>query len=169
VADQLDKGRLLKSLQAQHLFLEVALEQLAPPAMLIPVSPSLWTVKDIIAHVNVWDRRGTGWLADAAAGKTPAIPLPGKTWNDLDALNAATYEEHKDRSLTEVLAEFEALFPPLVRLVESISEERLAQTITYHTGEREETIPVARLVRWRYRHYLTHGEQIRTWLKNALS
>ncbi|MBE2195472.1 MAG: ClbS/DfsB family four-helix bundle protein [Anaerolinea sp.] len=165
MADQFDKDRLLKSLQAQRLMLEVTLEQLLPEDMLLVVEPGIMTVKDIVSHVNLWDQRGTVWLQEAARGETPTIPLPGKTWHDLDALNQEAYEAHKDDPLAEVLETFAALFPPLLEVVKTIPPEGFKRRFRYFNGDQDESISVARLVQWRYHHYLSHGQHIRNWMK----
>jgi len=158
-----DKGKLVKFLKAQRVLLETILEQITEEAMLIPGVEGDYSVKDIIAHIAVWDRRGTHWIESAARGETPAMPVPGKTWADLDELNAQTYLEFRDRSLADVMEEFEDSYPPLLGAAQHFPEGEIARPITFFNGTSHETMPAGRLIAWRYRHYRSHGFRIRAW------
>jgi hypothetical protein len=46
-----------------------------------------WSVKDLLAHLAAWHDLFLGWVADAEAGGSPAIPAPGHTWRTTPALN----------------------------------------------------------------------------------
>lgn len=166
--NEADKGRLVKALHAQRVLLEVILEQLTPEQMLSPgvdASLSAMTVKDVIAHLTAWDKRGTAWIRAAARGEMPEMPEPGKTWADLDALNAQTYAESRERPLDDVLKAFAAAYPPLLEAAQAFPESEIARPITFFNGTHMQTIPAGRLIAWRYRHYREHGEQIRQWIK----
>jgi hypothetical protein len=142
---------------------EVALEGLTADEMLLPGLLAGWSVKDVLAHVSAWDRRGTRWIVDAARGVNPDIPEPGATWADLDAINAREYAENRDRSLEDVLREFSASWPPLLEAVEALREDQLNWPVAFNTGEKLESAPLSTLVRWRYRHYRSHRAHIEAW------
>ncbi|MCW5879762.1 MAG: ClbS/DfsB family four-helix bundle protein, partial [Anaerolineae bacterium] len=101
------KATLLEKLSIERSRLEDLLSQLTPTAMEQPGVDHEWSVKDILAHLAAWDCRGMDWIATAVGGERPAIPEAGKTWDDADALNAATYLANRDRPLDEVLADFQ--------------------------------------------------------------
>jgi hypothetical protein len=162
-APRLDRWRLIKSLQAQRTMFEVTLEALTLGEMLLPGVMPGWSVKDVLAHVAGWDRRGTRWIVDAARGLNPEIPEPGATWADLDAINARDYAAHRDRPLDGVLRELAESWPPLLEAIEALREEQLAWTVTFATGDKVESAPLSTLVRWRYRHYRAHRAHIETW------
>jgi hypothetical protein len=161
--DRHDKSRLVKSLRAQRLMFEITYEHLPPAELEISGVLGAWSVKDIIAHVMVWERRGAFWLEEAACGKTPNIPLAGHTWNDLDALNAAIHEEFLKVPLVDINAAFAASFEQLMAVVEAISEADFSRTFTYFDGQKMAEQSIAGLVRWRYRHYMEHGRHIEAW------
>jgi hypothetical protein len=46
-----------------------------------------WSVKDILAHLDAWHDLFLGWVAEADAGGSPAIPAAGHTWRTTPALN----------------------------------------------------------------------------------
>ncbi|GAB4554174.1 MAG: hypothetical protein OHK0023_24080 [Anaerolineae bacterium] len=158
-----DKGRLIKSLHAQRFMLEVALEPIAPEEWLIPGVAGDWTLKDMIAHIAAWDVRGTQWILAAGRDEMPHMPLPDRSWADLDAINAETYLAWRDTPLAEVQQAFIASFPPLDAACQALSEAQVAQQITFYNGREIETMPVGRLIAWRYRHYRAHAAQIKAW------
>lgn len=162
-APRLDRWRLIKSLQAQRTMFEVTLEALRPDEMLLPGIMPGWTVKDVLAHVAGWDRRGTRWIADAARGVQPEMPEPGATWADLDAINARDVAAHREQPLDDVLRELAESWPPLLQAVEALREEQLDWPVRIVTGDRTESAPLSTLVRWRYRHYRTHRAHIEAW------
>jgi hypothetical protein len=166
MADQREKGRLIKSLKAQRLMFEVALEQVPPNRWQESGVVGLWSCQDLLAHVTTWDQRGTSWLLAVGAGQTPEIPLPGHTWADLDALNEATYQAHKTDSAEAVLAAFEASFPPLLAAAEAISAQAYLGECHYQQAGNLVRIATARLVAWRYYHYIEHAKHISLWLHN---
>ena len=85
-----------------------------------------WTVKDHVAHLVAWQRRLLSWFADDAAGRTPARPEPGHTFDDLDALNARDYERARERTRGEILSDFQEAHLAIMRIVEWMTDEDLA-------------------------------------------
>jgi len=162
-----DKARLIKSLQAQRFMFEVSYESLTAAEMERPGVMGAYTVKALIAHVTAWDVRGTAWIAAAGRGEVLQIPLPGHTWADLDAINAADHAAHEGQPLGAVLAAFAAAFPPLLAAVESLSQAQILTPITYFNGVAEETMRVGQLVAWRYHHYREHAAHIRDWIRET--
>ncbi len=158
-----DKGKLIKFLKAQRVLLETILEQLSEAEMLLPGVEGELSVKDIIAHITIWDQRGTRWIEEAAQGRIPTMPEPGTTWADLDALNAETFQSQRERPLNDVFRDFEAAFPPLLAMAEAFPESELERPLTFFNGREDQTMPAGRLIAWRYRHYRTHGQAIRAW------
>lgn len=152
------KATLLAKLDNEWSRLEELLAQLTPSEMEQPGVDHEWSVKDILAHLTAWDQRGMGWIAAAAGGETPLIPEAGKTWDDADALNAATYQANLDRPVYEVLADFQQAHRCLVAQIEALSEDDLHRRIR---GQgRGGPALVATLVKWRYRHLRAHRKSI---------
>ncbi|MCC7207856.1 MAG: ClbS/DfsB family four-helix bundle protein [Anaerolineae bacterium] len=161
----LDRWRLIKSLQAQRTMFDIALETLTPDEMLLPGVMPGWTVKDLLAHVARWDRRGTRWIVDAARGVNPDIPEPDATWADMDAINARELAAHRDQPLDDALRELAESWQWLLAAVGALRDDQLGWMITYPLGDGIiESTPLATLVRWRYRHYRTHRIQIESWI-----
>lgn len=152
------KATLLEKLLYERGQLEESLAQLTPEQMEQPGVDQAWSVKDILAHLSVWDQRGLGWITAAVAGETPAIPGPGLTWDDADHLNDQTYRAGQEQVLDVVLAESRQAFEQVVSLIETLSEEDLQRPVRGQgkSGPRL----VSTLVRWRYRHLRHHRQPI---------
>src|SRR5690349_275489 len=110
----ISKAQLLDRLRTERRRLERMLARLSEAQMVQPGVHHKWSVKDILAHIAIWDERGTRWIREAAQGHIPAIPEPGRTWADLDQLNEQTYLSNRHRPLQEVLADFQRTFAQLM-------------------------------------------------------
>jgi hypothetical protein len=150
-----DKAQLIAALEAERAGLEALLDGLDEAQMTTPGAQADGSLKDLLAHIAVWDERGLGWIRVAAQGRMPEMPAAGYTWDDMDALNRQTFLENKDRPLAEVLARFGDAYRQLLEQARLLSE-------------READLPlVAELIAWRCGHYRTHGQQIRAWLEQS--
>ncbi len=122
--------------------------------------PSLeagWSVKDVLAHISLWERICTGWLEAAARGETSERPEV----KDVDGTNARGYEAGKDRSLADIVAESRASHAAILAAVEALSDDELAsderfgwpvwQMTDSNTAE----------------HYREHIDQISRWLEKT--
>lgn len=161
--DSASKAILLVKLDHEWSRLEELLAQLSPAEMEQPGVDHEWSVKDILAHLAAWDRRGMGWIAAAVGGETPAIPEVGKTWGDADALNEATYQANRERPVGEALADFRQAHRCLVAQIEALSEEDIRKRIRGH-GKGGPAV-VATLIKWRYRHLRAHRKPIAAFVK----
>lgn len=160
-----DPARLIKSLKAQRTIFEVALEQIREPELYLRHGVlGVWSVKDIVAHVTAWDRRGTRWLEAYRRGEPLVMPEVGYTWADIDALNAHIYAQHRHDRLEDVLRAFEESFPPLLAAAEALTQAQINQPLTYHDGRALQTVHGGKLIVWRYQHYREHAAHIKAWL-----
>jgi len=99
--------------------------------MELPGPMGAWTFKDLAAHLTFWD----GWtLARLEAGPGKEVPLPwpdGLTAfdpndpdaTDWDPINAWVQEQHRDRTIRDVLGAREASFDRLIAAVAALPEE----------------------------------------------
>ncbi|HMA37963.1 MAG TPA: ClbS/DfsB family four-helix bundle protein [Chloroflexia bacterium] len=158
----MEKRELLRELHAEQARLEAALAQLSATDLAVAGVWESWSVKDILAHLTVWDGRGTVWIRTAAQGEPPAIPLPGRTWQDLDALNAATYQENLPRPADAVLADYRQTFAALIAQLEALTAADWARAYRLHPGA--DPTSVAALAGWRLGHLRNHSQPIHTWV-----
>ena len=152
------KSELLDQIRTERKQLEEVLTALTPDQMLQPGASGEWTVKDVLAHISVWERRMIYWIGSHMRGKTPDVPLP---W-DVEHMNAETYAQVKDKPLTEVQEDFHQSYRDALALAESLSEDQLqtAYTNTWPMGPL--WTGVAANTNW---HYKEHRESIEAWLK----
>lgn len=68
------KARLLEKLNTEHESFIRLIEPLAAEQLDRAEIEEGWSVKDTLAHLTVWDKRGMKWIKDAARGKIPKIP-----------------------------------------------------------------------------------------------
>jgi hypothetical protein len=155
----LSKTELLQQIQSERKSLEKTLSTLTPAQMLLPGVDGEWNVKDVLAHISAWERRMNSWIGSHIAGRMPEVPLP---W-DVDRMNLITYNQVNDRSLSEVLEEFQQSFGDSLALVASLSEVQLQVTYpdTWPMGPL--WTGVAANMNW---HYKEHRSDILKWLES---
>jgi hypothetical protein len=79
-----------------------------------------WRVRDLIAHIALWERVAAWKLGGAAVPNAEGL-ADRDPW-DLNAFNEGMRERWRDRPLAEVLDEFEAAHVALVETVSKASE-----------------------------------------------
>jgi hypothetical protein len=119
------KKALLDELKTERLALENFLAVLTPEQMLQPGALGEWSVKDVLAHLVEWEQMFLGWYAAGLRGETPPTPAEGYNWGQLPALNKMIYKKHRERSLEDVLQQFQASYRQTLELVESLPESDL--------------------------------------------
>jgi hypothetical protein len=163
MSQEMTKTELLARIRAQRERLEATLAEVDDAHMTQPGVVGAWSVKDILAHIAVWEGRMVGWLAEILRGEVPEALAPGQTWDGLDQLNEQTYLENRDRPLEEVQAEFGASFRRAWDAVEAAPEAVLLDPDRYPWREGE---PVWHIVAANtFWHYPEHGASIRAWLR----
>lgn len=149
-------GDLLVALRDERAAIGILLDQMHARDLELPGVEGNWSVKDVLAHLAAWDRRGLHWIEAADAGRMPQMPEPGLRWDAIDRLNAQTTEANKNRPFAEVYADFEGSYQALVDFIDRYPAESSAHPV------------VAELITWRYKHYHRHAESIWFWLRNRM-
>lgn len=153
-------SELLQTLRAERDRIEGLLAQLSDEQMEAPNVNGGWSVKDIIAHLTIWERRGTQWIAWARESlQTGQVQHAGYSAKDVDRLNAEHYQQNKDRPLQAVLDEFRQVFPALIEQVEAINEDDLDMVVQADWTDHQ-LVTIRDVVRWRYWHYRYHVSEI---------
>ncbi|MFX0061744.1 MAG: ClbS/DfsB family four-helix bundle protein [Candidatus Hermodarchaeota archaeon] len=160
----IDKKAFIKHLQTERSRIENMLAEMNSEQMELPGVQGDWSVKNIIAHLTIWERRGIEWIKAAVQEKEPEVPLPRSGLFDIDQLNTRTYEESEDRSIEDILSEFHQVFWLLMNQVELLDEEQLDKIIQAKwTGNTP--VPIRFMIAWRFIHYQSHGRHIQAWLE----
>jgi hypothetical protein len=153
------RATFLDSLRSGHADWEALLAQIDADGMVLPGVEGEWSVKDIIAHVTWHEREMLGVL------RTRAL-VGSELWNlPLDQRNAAIYEQNKNRALNDVLEESQQIFPQLLELSESLTDEELNDPRRFSEMP-EEWSPWGLIADNIYTHYADHIVSIRAWLQN---
>ncbi len=160
--EQMTKVNLLESIETHRQELEGTLAEIPVDQMTSPGVIGEWTVKDVLAHLTIWERRMTRWLRETAQDQEPRMLPTGMTWDDLDLWNEQTYLENRDRSLDDVLADFQASYPQALQIVTTFPEKDLLDPDRYvWRAGRPLWHIVAANTFW---HYDEHNQSLRTWL-----
>lgn len=125
--------------------------------MLEPGLPGGWSVKDVIAHVNWYEREMLGVLEQRALIGSELWELPA------DERNVPIYKDGKDLPLDAVLAESSQLFERLWALVSGLADEDLVDSSRFDQMP-EDWEPWKVLASNTYEHYQQHIPDIRAWL-----
>jgi hypothetical protein len=163
----LTKDFLLSELGIKHNHLMSLLAQLDDGQLLEPITTELWSVKDILAHLTAWDKRGTNWITTAARGEVPAIPEVGVTWTGRHKLNAQTYWESQALSLDEVMRNYRRVFRNLLKSSKAINHDDWMRPIQHKYGMGK-PIPIAELVHWRLQHLVSHSKPIERYVARTI-
>jgi uncharacterized protein (TIGR03083 family) len=136
------KDDLLYHLSADRQQLEEFIATLSEEELTRP-GPEKWSVKDHLAHIIVWEKSGLALLAGedraAAVGVDKELYEHGET----DPQNDVIYQQHKDRSLDDVLAEFREVRAKTIEAVSALSDEDLRKPYSaYQPGDPNNETPV---------------------------
>ena len=159
--DQMTKTRLLATLRSKRAEWDALLAEVPPAEMAEPGVAGEWSVKDIIAHVTYHER----WFADRLHEN-----LRGETYvptemdrMEFDERNERIFQQNRNRSVSEVLAESQQVFQRLMAGVQAHSEEFLLEP--QHFEGAPEPVTVWQLLRGDvYEHYGEHLPAIKNWL-----
>lgn len=117
----MNKEHLINTLHIERAQWDEVLAAIPPERLTQPGLDGGWSVRDVIAHVTVYEQWLVGWLQAALRGEFPALSVldtPG-----LDERNRKASEATRTLSLAEVQAEAERNFQSLLTVLEQFSEE----------------------------------------------
>jgi len=169
MSEYIGKAALIDNIRVSQAALEQLLEMLSEQQMTTAGVVGAWSIKDVLAHINAWERGVLGRLQAAAKNATPAFswapdePLFTELSNaDVDSMNDEIYQHNKNRSLQNVLTEFRTLAVRIVDALQPLSDDDLtdAQRFAWTFGN-----PLWRFVPGdTYEHVDEHLANIQTWL-----
>jgi nicotinamidase-related amidase len=121
----INRQQLLDEAQKEYEALGKQVAAFTPEEMLRPGVISVWSIKDILAHLLERQRMFMGWYEAGLRGEKPATPAKGYNWSQLPALNQDIYERYKDAKLEAVRNQLEASHKRMLDVAGSLSEEEL--------------------------------------------
>src|SRR5438270_705946 len=120
----MNKAQLFDEMNSAYTALETVLAPLDQQQMTIPGVTGDWSIKDILAHLAVWQNYLVIRLQAATRNEVPAIQgiLSDEEGSAIDRLNAGFYEENKSRPLDDVMADFHKTYRQIVELTGALSD-----------------------------------------------
>lgn len=169
--ENLDKQKMLDLMRTEYDFVQRTLLLIPENLMLEPDVQGKWSVKDLVAHLSAWHKRTLYWIETARrgegeAGKHVREPEPGFRWSQIDDINEKSYQEDKDRSLADVLGEFQATFEQIYAETASFPEEELFGREGLSSFFRDSLYNY--IVPNTYEHYQHHIPPLRLWLREVV-
>jgi hypothetical protein len=157
----MDKTTLLNTIQAEYAQLESLVAPLNEAQLCTTPGEGEWSIKDIMAHIAVWEHICARWLAELLHGVTPQPSERTEV-----GVNERIYQENRDRSPAEVRELFHHTHQEFLQqvnlLTQTLSEEDLNAS---HRFAWTEDWPGASLLAViadnSYEHYRDHAQQIR--------
>lgn len=117
----MDKTELLELLRADHARLRAVIDGLDDDSLDRPAIGE-WTRRDLVAHIEWWERHSTQVVEALCVGREP-YDRGGDF--DLHALNARTFEENRGRSVADVRRGEAEAWASLLAALEAASEADL--------------------------------------------
>ena len=114
----LDKSALVSAIQAGRDRLDALLAGIGDAAMDERVD-DLWTRKDVLAHLEAWERRVVDLLVSLRAGTEPGERI------ETDELNARFHAASRGRSLEDVRMQERSAFARMLAAITQASDEEL--------------------------------------------
>jgi hypothetical protein len=114
----MDRRALLTAIESGRARFEDALAAIPDTAMLDRVDDE-WTRKDVVAHVEAWERRVIGLVEKLRAGETPGDEV------ETDELNARFYAADRDRALADVRSGEAAAYAAMLAEIGACTDEEL--------------------------------------------
>ena len=145
------RARLLARLELTWRDLLASYEGLTAAELLAPGVTGAWSVRDIVAHVSVWEEEALKHLPYILSSGRPM--RYSVAYGGIDAFNALMTERLRDLPLPEVLRRRDDVHRRLVAYLESAPEEQLVRETRFRRRLRLDT----------FGHYPKHAAGIRAW------
>jgi hypothetical protein len=114
----MNRTTLLATIAASREGLDAAVAGLSRDSMRERIDET-WTRKDVIAHLEAWERRVVENLGTLRAGRTPDGSV------ETDELNERFFAQSRDRSLDDVLAGERSAYDAVLATIDGATDEEL--------------------------------------------
>ena len=178
--EQMDKARLLNLMNTSYAAFTQLLSPLSEAQLTTPGVTGLWSIKDILAHLAVWEHHALNYLLAAEKGDVPpestleelgygdaqppeadALP-PEERADEFSPENSFLYHQNKERPLADVQDDFRLTFADIVATVQRIDGTLLFDS---HSMAWTEGRPLWLWIAGNtYEHYEEHTGPIEQWL-----
>jgi len=154
----LKRTEIIEAIQQARASMLQALDGLSPDAMLRPGVVGMWSVKDILAHLAIWQSELITALSQLEwPDRVPEIVQI----EDIDEFNAQEYRANVRRSLDVVLEDFHGVHKHLLKMVDDVNEKWLDDPRKFPWMEGEGLWYL--IAENGYWHEEEHAENIKQW------
>jgi hypothetical protein len=167
MTDHMAKGELLEKIATSYANWQALVDRVPRERMTEPGFAGEWSLKDVLAHITVYERWTADNLETDARGEPAAEVVawgpPDGNSADMDARNAAYHRHYRDTPLDEVLAAAMMHHQRLVAAIEGVAEHDLndPQKFAWTMGQ-----PVWEAIAGNsYEHYDDHQAGVRAWIE----
>ena len=160
------KQHILAGLREQIDLWEKLLAGLSEAQMLTPLTPSHWLIKDVIAHLYVWQKRSIARVEAAVNHHEPNFPhwlenVDPDTEEVTDQVNAWIYETYRNQPWSQLHQDWRAGYEQLIQLADQISERDLLDSGHYPWLQ---GYPLIWILIATYDHHQEHYDNLNSWL-----
>ncbi|MEJ2706486.1 MAG: ClbS/DfsB family four-helix bundle protein [Anaerolineales bacterium] len=154
------KERLVQTLVSAHKDFQSLLDEMEAEKLTEVGVVEGWSVKDILAHISFWEQRVTAWAAALSQGTQPEPPFWSSDWSE-DRINQAIYEQNRERTLQDVLEQWQSVHESVLQAIQEMSEQELFERKVDWLGNASfaEALPGNS-----FEHLRHHEQDIRSWL-----
>jgi hypothetical protein len=147
----MDREQLLKRIETAWSAFTDSFADLPDAGLTEPGVTGDWAVKDILAHVSIWEDEAIKHLPHIIAGGRP--PRYSVTYGGIDAFNAQMVTQRSALSLAEVRRQLDDTHQRLIEVVQQLPEEQITRETRARRRLRLDT----------YSHYPIHTRAILEW------
>ena len=151
----MDRQQLLKKVDKAWVELKESYTGLSDAQLAEPGVVENWSVRDILAHVMIWEEEALKYLPLIMEGGKP--PRYSVQYGGIDAFNALMTEQKRSLSLSEVLRQLDETHRQLVDYLQNVPEEQLTRETPFRHRLRLDT----------YSHYPIHTKAIQEWREQS--
>jgi hypothetical protein len=146
----MDKHDFIAALRLDHDRLREAIDPLSDAELALPAQGE-WTGRDLVAHIECWERHCTHVIGALREGRDP---YPTDEPFDLDARNARVFEENRGRTAADVRAGEASAWVELLAAIQAADEADLFEPGRFAWTEGD---PLAEII---------HGDTDRHWAEH---
>ena len=147
----MDREQLLKRIETAWSAFTDSFADLPDARLTEPGVTGDWSVKDLLAHVSIWEDEAIKHLPHIIAGGRP--PRYSVTYGGIDAFNAQMIARRSALSLAEVRQQLDDTHQRLLDVVQQLPEDQITRETRARRRLRLDT----------YSHYPIHTNAILAW------
>jgi len=156
------KTELIEALNQSRQRLMAAIEGLPPEVLIQPGACGHWSVKDVLAHLAMWEAETVTFLYQARLGSKPTT-LHLKSF-DTDQQNATWYEKSKDRPWERVWQDFQGVRQQILRRLDAFSDDELTNPKRFPWLKGKSLADI--IQEWVVDHEIEHTQGLEAWRKS---